>query len=99
MSAKHLLPIVVTFAWLTASNAVSAPLGQPAIYQGYLSQGGMPAAGVYDVSILLFDAGSGGSQVGAPPVVSPPVVSNGLLAVPLDVATEARHWTARWMAI
>src|SRR5436305_6809448 len=50
----------------------SSPLtatGSGFTYQGRLTSGGSPANGQYDVVFSLYDATSGGSQVGSPSVI------------------------------
>jgi hypothetical protein len=73
-----------------SDSAAPAPIGpQAAIgagftYQGRLTDGGNPANGVYDLQFILYDAVTGGAQVG-PIVTSDDVaVANGLFTVNLD---------------
>ncbi|MCL6649704.1 MAG: hypothetical protein K6U89_15390, partial [Chloroflexi bacterium] len=42
----------------------SGPLGTAFTYQGQLTRGGSPVTGQCDFTFQLFDAASGGSQVG-----------------------------------
>jgi hypothetical protein len=53
-------------------------------YQGSLNNGGTPATGTYDFEFLLFDAPSGGAQIGLTATRSGVAVSNGTFAVYLD---------------
>src|SRR5262249_50726625 len=52
-------------------------------YQGFLTDVGAPANGVYDLTFTLFNAASGGSAVGASNVVDDLAVTNGLFTVAL----------------
>src|SRR5258706_389513 len=53
-------------------------------YQGTLKDNGAPANANYDFEFALFDAPSGGSQVGATIPKNTVLVTNGLFAVKLD---------------
>lgn len=61
--------IACAFAWavalLMAGELGAAPQLPDFTYQGYLRQNGAPANGAFNFSFALFDAASGGSQVGA----------------------------------
>lgn len=56
-------------------------------YQGSLKDGANPANGNYDIDFRLFDAASGGSQVGNPIVRAAVPVVNGIFSVDLDFVT------------
>ena len=76
---------------LTAAVQAQTPLGTGFSYQGHLNNNGSPANGTFNMVFRLFDALTGGSQIGPtltfngaggnPPPVS---VVNGLFAVQLD---------------
>lgn len=53
-------------------------------YQGRLSDGGAAANGSYDLGFALFDAASGGAQIGATLTRPAVAVSNGIFTVTLD---------------
>jgi hypothetical protein len=61
-----------------------APLSTAFTYQGELSASGAPATGVYDMRFSLFNAETGGSQIGSTVCVENLAVNNGRFAVPLD---------------
>ncbi len=48
-----------------APALVDAALGRSFTYQGYLTQGGAPHNGVCDFQFKLWNAATGGSQIGA----------------------------------
>lgn len=54
-------------------------------YQGNLNLSGTPANGNYDLTIVLFDAASGGSQIGIQELSNVPV-TNGVFSVTLSFA-------------
>lgn len=96
LRVRWLLPLLLGFLLGTAitvsasGSAVPSQIGpQAAIgpgftYQGRLTDSGNPANGVYDLQFILYDAATGGAQVG-PIVTSDDVtVANGLFTVNLD---------------
>jgi hypothetical protein len=68
-------------------------------YQGRLESGGAPANGSYDLQFALYDAASGGSQVGAILTKTATAVSNGLFTVTLDFGAGAFTGADRWLEI
>lgn len=83
---------------LLASEAPGQPLGTAFTYQGRLNDGGGPASGSYDVQFKLFDAASGGSQVGSTVTLTSVAVANGLFTVGLDFGA-AFTGSKRWLEI
>jgi hypothetical protein len=53
-------------------------------YQGKLTDSGNPATGNYDFQFSLFDAASGGTQLGTTQTLTNVAVSNGIFSVQLD---------------
>ena len=77
-------------------NIQAAPVGTAFTYQGRLTDGGSPANGSYDFQFKLYDAASGGTQVGSTVTKEDVAVSDGLFTVELDFGTgvftgDARH--------
>ncbi|GMV86524.1 MAG: hypothetical protein AMXMBFR80_23790 [Dehalococcoidia bacterium] len=68
-------------------------------YQGRLTDGGSPANGVYDLRFILFDAETGGAQVGGIVAKEDVTVTNGLFSVELDFGAPAFQGDARWLEI
>jgi hypothetical protein len=64
--------------------AAAAPLGTGFTYQGILSDGGGPANGSFDLRFILYDADSGGSQVGSTLTVEDVGVIDGRVVATLD---------------
>ena len=68
-------------------------------YQGRLTESGGPANGVYDLRFILYDAESGGSQVGSTVASADVNVVGGLFTVSLDFGAGAFDGNARWLEI
>lgn len=68
-------------------------------YQGTLSQGGQSANGSFEMQFLLYNAESGGGQIGSTAAVNPVDVASGLFNVSLDFGAGAFDGAARWLEI
>lgn len=81
--------------WMGATAATAQPLGTSFTYQGELRSAGEPAAGAHDLRFRLYDAASGGVQVGPTLCVDNVDIADGRFAVLLDFgavfAGQARH--------
>lgn len=77
----------------------SIPLGTAFTYQGRLTDGGSAATGTYDFELKLFDAASGGNQVGSTLERADIAVASGLFIVSLDFGAGAFTGSARWLEI
>ena len=84
--------------FFTSCPAVFAQ-GTAFTYQGRLNDGTNAANGRYDQRFALFDAVTGGNQVGAPLTNSATTVSNGLFTVQLDFGAGVFNANARWLEI
>jgi hypothetical protein len=62
----------------------SGSIGAAITYQGYLTDNGSPANGTYDFQFLLYDALSGGTQVGSTVTIADIIVSDGQFTAALD---------------
>jgi hypothetical protein len=96
---KTLSVVVLGLALLALSSAGAAPLGTAFTYQGQLTDAGAPANGHYDLTFTLYDAVSGGAQVGPVLTTNAVTVSDGLFTVGLDFGTGAFAGNARWLEI
>lgn len=76
-----------------------ASLDQGFIYQGRLLFNSVPANGQYDLQFSLFDAASGGNQVGNTNALTDQTVTSGLFTVSLDFGPSAFYGDARWLEI
>ncbi len=83
-----------------AENTSVAPMGTAFTYQGVLRYKGSPVSGTYDFRFRLYDAQTGGSQIGSDVTVEDVVVSNGLFSASLDFGEEGFSGrTARFLEI
>ena len=63
---KKIRPII-TFSFIllaTAAATAQTPVSMAFTYQGQLKENGSPANGSYSLTFALWDAASGGSQIG-----------------------------------
>jgi hypothetical protein len=83
-----------------AGSATTAVMGTAFTYQGQLRKSGAPVTAMCNFRFRLFDAASGGAQIGATQTKSGVSVSNGLFTIPdLDFGSGAFNGEARWLAI
>ena len=68
-------------------------------YQGFLSDGGAPASGVYDLEFRVFDNLTAGTQQGVTVTVNDRGVTNGLFTVTVDPGVNVFTGAARWLNI
>ena len=80
-------------------NEVLAPVGNGFSYQGRLEDNGSPANGAYDFEFLLFDAATGGIQVGGTVTLGDVAVSSGFFTVKLDFGMGVFGGGARYLQI
>jgi hypothetical protein len=67
-------------------------------YQGQLNDGGTNANGVYTMIFALYNAASGGNQIGST-ITNNATLANGLFTVNLDFGTGAFTGNACWLGI
>lgn len=89
-----ILTIALWYGALTASAQSRA-----FTYQGQLNDGGSPANGVYEMEFKLFDAETGGMQVGMSNSVSGVTVTNGIFTVTLNFGSQSFSGAGRWLEI
>jgi len=117
MKTKTLLPMFVLIALLfvtggasaqplnkaEGSNAASVSLGTAFTYQGQLKKSGTPVTNTCAFTFGLWDAASGGTQLGSNQAVGNVSVSNGLFTAQLNGGGEfganAFNGDARWLQI
>jgi len=80
-------------------RAPRALVGTAFTYQGQLKDNGTPANGAYDFQFALFDAASGGTQIGATLNLNDVTVTNGYFTTPLDFGANAFTGDARYLEI
>jgi hypothetical protein len=94
---KRAAPLSILLAGL-GGVATAQPLGTAFTYQGRLTDAGNPANGAFDLQLALFDAASGGAQVGPALSRDDVVVSSGLFTVSLDFGSVFAG-SKRWLEI
>jgi hypothetical protein len=101
MSRNRLLNPAVLLALLSAFSlqplALSSTLGTAFTYQGKLTDGGPPAAGLYDFEFTLYDAATGGNHVAPTLPIDSVGVTNGLFTVTLDFGPGVFLGEERWL--
>jgi hypothetical protein len=90
---------LLVFTVALAGRIEAAALGTAFAYQGRLDVSGSPASGNFDLQFALYDAASGGTQVGSTISLPATAVSGGLFAVTLDFGSGAFGGQARWLEI
>jgi len=86
---------LLAFVTLNAQLSTARAQGTAFTYQGQLYAAGNPANGVYDLRLLLFNALTGGSQVGGTQTNLGVGVTNGLFTLTVDfgpVFTGSSNW-------
>ena len=81
-----------------AAVPLNSPIGTGFTYQGYLTDGGSPTNGAYDLQFKLFNDASVGTQVGSTVTKGDVVVSEGIFTVGLDFG-DVFDGTAYWLEI
>jgi len=87
MKNKFLATIIVV-VWFAIFANYAASQTTIFTYQGSLKDGGVAANGNYDLEFVLFDALSGGTQLGSTIPQNSVAVSNGTFAVTLDFGNQ-----------
>src|ERR1041385_7007946 len=73
---------------LSAICLSASAQGTAFTYQGQLSDGGNPAAGIYDLRFAIYDLAAGGNQAGPILTNAATGISNGVFTVTLDFGTN-----------
>jgi hypothetical protein len=92
---------MVTLGLFSAGATLAqTPAGTAFTYQGQLKENGVPVnTTTGSVRVALYDAETGGNQIGASVLVENVTISNGLFTIPLDFGSGAFDGEARWLAI
>lgn len=91
--------------WAAVTCLAQQPLGSGFTYQGQLKENGEPVDGNVNLALFLYNAATGGMQVGSPVIVSNQSVENGLFTAVLNAAgqfgpsafTGERRWLEIWV--
>ena len=94
------LGLLLAMAIAGASGTVAAQALTPSFtYQGELQRSASAANGTFDMQFLLYDAASGGAQIGSTITVPDVVVTGGLFSVPLDFGPAQFAGDRQWLEI
>ena len=93
-----LLPLLAILSILNQQFSTLHAQGTAFTYQGWLSSGGSPANGSYDLTFALFSANSSGIALAGPVTNSAIAVSNGLFTATLDFGANFPG-ADRWLEI
>jgi len=89
------LLMLALLGW-SATAVAQAPVGSAFTYQGRLNASGGPASGSHDFEFALYDADTGGNQVGTT-VSLTSNVTGGLFSAPLDFGVGTFSGEKRWL--
>ena len=92
---KLLIAALIIFAFAQIAAAQTTVF----TYQGRLSDGSAAANGTYDLGFALFDAPTGGTQIGEGKIIGNVNVSNGVFTVQLDFGAQAFGGANRYLEI
>lgn len=97
----HSLRMLMLLATLLLGSIAVMAQSTAFSYQGRLNDGANAANGTYELQFKLFDAVTGGTQVGATFIPTPAgvVVTNGTFTVTLDFGATAFPGANRWLEI
>ncbi len=90
------------WAWLLGAwfgSVAAAPLGSGFTYQGELRSAGAAAQGNHDFEFRLYDAATGGNQIGVSVTRLAVGVSDGLFSTELDFGAAQFAGDAQWLEI
>ena len=83
-----LLLLTAAFLCLLAPPASAQPLSTAFTFQGKLDTAGSPVSGPYDFKFTLYDAATGGTQLGPQLCSDNLPLLNGLVMVQLDFGSQ-----------
>lgn len=91
---------IIIFAIITVGSSLSATAQTTSfVYQGKLQEAGVAVNGTYQFQFKLYDAVSGGNQVGPTLADVPATVTSGIFAVDLDFGAATFSGPARFLEI
>jgi hypothetical protein len=95
---RKAIPVLVAITAPALFQVLAAAQGTAFTYQGRLTDTGIAANGTYDFRFSIFDAGSGGSQIGDALTNPAVAVSGGLFLATLDFgASPFAAGAPRWL--
>jgi hypothetical protein len=91
--------VVLPSALWSAARTDRSGFGTAFTYQGRLQQGAATFTGAADLGFALFDAATGGSQVGKTVLADDVSINDGIFTTILDFGPGAFDGTARWLQV
>jgi hypothetical protein len=98
MKPKIMSKTLAAICGLMLTTCLGFSQGTAFTYQGQLESGGSPVTGLYDFTNALYNASSGGAQVGSTVTLLAVPVTNGLFTVILDFGAVF-NGTSYWLQI
>lgn len=99
LNARNLILMSLVLAGSLPQARGQTPLSTAFTYQGQLKATGMPSISTADFQFSLFDATSGGNQVGATLLKENSAIVNGVFTHSLDFGAAAFSGDARWIEV
>jgi hypothetical protein len=99
LSVLGLSAAALLSAMLALPAHAQQPLGSAFTYQGKLELSSEAVTGSADFQFRLFNAATGGAQIGNLLSVNNVTVTDGVFTVPIDFGTNAFNGDARWLDI
>ena len=100
MFYKFFMRSITILGLFVVVGLTSAPAQPTAFkYQGSITDAGTPANGSFQMQFKLFDAASGGTQIGSTLSDLPVTATNGVFSVSLDFGSAALTGANRWLEI
>jgi hypothetical protein len=96
---RKIFTFIISAVFITAFSIAAFGQTTSFVYQGKLQDAGVAANGAYQFQFKLYDAASGGNQIGEPAVDLPATVTNGIFAVNLDFGAASFNGAARFLEI
>jgi len=91
--------LAMLLATLPSPLVAALEQGSDFTYQGFLTDGGAPANGVYDLQFTVYNAVAVGAPVGATTTVPDLAISNGLFTVTISPGAGVFDGAALWLQI
>lgn len=97
LAAAIILVSVCDTSSVVEARQVAMPTAMQ--YQGRLMAAGSPVEGTADFQFTLWNASSGGAQLGGLVTVNAATVAQGLFTTPIDFGSSAFNGDARWLEV
>ncbi len=93
------LTLIVATQVLSSQFSLAQPLGTSFTYQGRLNHSNSPVSGVVEFRFTLWDAASGGNQIGSQYTVPGVAVTDGFFTTSVDFGDTAFNGQTRYLQI